>query len=200
MKQAKLILFGNGSYYSIAVLSNLLERGIVPLAVVLPEFPPATTNKSADINVDAGMPTNKLTEIARRLSIPLIYAPRALKSALSEQLVTFNADYILVACWPYLLPADVVSSVNSAALNLHPSLLPKYRGPAPVAEQLACNEARLGVTLHRLSQDFDCGDIVSQAGFQLKSGSVGGEQIEAEAALIGTGLFVAVMRGDSGAG
>lgn len=200
MKQVKLILFGNGSHYSIAVFNNLLERGIVPLAVVLPEFPPAKRNKRADINVDAGAPANKLTEIARRLSIPVIYAPRALKMALSEELATFNADYILVACWPYLIPSDVVNSVNRAALNLHPSLLPKYRGPAPVTEQLACNEAELGVTLHRLNQDFDCGDIVGQAGFQLKSGLVGSEQIEAEAALIGTGLLVKIMRGDSEAG
>jgi len=194
VKQEKLILFGNGSYYSIAVFNNLLARGIVPVAVVVPEYGPATISKPVGLKVDAQVAANQIIEMASHLSIPVIYAPRTLKSSLAEKLAPLKADYILVACWPYLLAPETTGSAGKAALNLHPSLLPEYRGAAPVFEQLNCKEIRLGVTLHLLSQEYDCGEIVAQAGFQLENGSVGREQIEARAALLGAGLMVDFMQ------
>lgn len=194
MKQQKFILFGNGSHYSIAVLNNLLERGIVPVAVVVPEYPPATISKPAVLKVDAELVANQFIEMVDHLSIPVIYAPRKLKSSLAEKLAPFEADYLLVACWPYLLPPETVGVAAKAALNLHPSLLPEYRGASPVFEQLNSKETRLGVTLHLLSQEYDCGEIVAQAGFRLESGSTSCEQIEAQAALVGTGLLADLMQ------
>ena len=193
MKQEKLILFGNGSHYSIAVLNKLLERGIVPVAVVVPEYPPATISKPAVLKVDPELPVSKIIEMVSRLSIPVIYAPRTLASRLAEKLAPFKADYILVACWPYLLAPEITGVAAKAALNLHPSLLPEYRGASPVLEQLNSKETRLGVTLHVLSQEYDCGEIVAQAGFQLECGSTSREQIEAQAALVGSGLLADLM-------
>jgi len=196
VKQEKLILFGNASHYSNAVLKNLLDRGIVPVAVVLPEYAPAAVSKSVALKVDAEVPVNQFIEMASRLSIPIIYAPRALEYILAEKLTPFNPDYMLVACWPYLLSPATVGAVAKVALNLHPSLLPEYPGAAPVIEQLNCKETRLGVTLHVLSQEYDRGDIVAQAGFQLEGGPAGREQIEAQAAFVGTGLLAEFIRGN----
>jgi len=124
----------------------------------------------------------------------VIYAPRTLKSSLAVKLAPFEADYLLVACWPYLLPPETVGVAAKAALNLHPSLLPEYRGAAPVFEQLNSKETRLGVTLHLLSQEYDCGKIVAQAGFELETSSTSREQIEAQAALVGAGLMADFMQ------
>jgi methionyl-tRNA formyltransferase len=199
--QEKVILFGNGSFYSIAVLDNLLSWGITPISIALPEFPPSThNNKVSAIDVEQGLSANKLTETASRFLIPLVYAPRALSASLPAKLAAFKADYILVACWPYLLAPAVIDSISKAALNLHPSLLPKYRGVAPVAEQLANRETHLGVTLHRLSQQYDCGDIVAQASFVLENTEASHRQIEAQAALAGTTLFVEHIAANEGAG
>ena len=194
MKQEMLILFGNGSHYSIAVLKQLLEREIVPVAVVLPHYPPATISEPVNLKVDVEEPANDFIGIAKHLSIPVIYAPRALKSRLAEKLAPFKADYFLVACWPYLLPLETVDLAAGVALNLHPSLLPEYSGATPVFDQINRNESRLGVTLHLLSQEYDCGEIVAQASFQLESGTAVSEKIEAKAALLGTGLLVKFIR------
>jgi methionyl-tRNA formyltransferase len=198
--QEKIILLGNGSYYSIAVLDNLLERGITPVAIALPEYPPSKRNESIKFEVEQAVPPNNLIETARRLSIPLIYAPRALSGSLPEKLVAFKADFILVACWPYLLAPAINDSISRAAFNLHPSLLPKYPGATPVIDQLAKKETSLGVTLHLLSQEYDRGEIVAQAGFILENGLGGRRQIEARAALTGAALFVEAIRAKSGTG
>jgi len=194
VKQEKLILFGNGSFYSIAVFNNLLDRGIVPVAVVVPEYAPAAISKPAGLKVDANIAANQIIEMASHLSIPVIYAPRTLSSSLAEKLAPFKAEYLLVACWPYLLSPETVGVAARAALNLHPSLLPEYRGASPVFEQLNSKETRLGVTLHLLSQEYDCGKIVAQAGFQMESGLISREQIETQAALIGAGLMADFMQ------
>lgn len=194
MNQEKFILLGNGSFYSIAVLSHLLKQRVTPVALVLPQYPPATKDAKTQIRVDAQAGKNEFADMAGRRSIPVIYAPRATQPGLPGKLSIFHADYLLVACWPYLLSAEVLTVVNKAALNLHPSLLPEYRGPDPVSEQLACNETKLGVSLHRLSQQFDSGEILRQAGFDLDSTPSGREQIEAQAARTGTALFIDVLK------
>ena len=190
----KIILFGNGSYYSIAVLDNLLGRGITPVAIALPEYPPSKRNESIKFEVEQTALANKLIETARRLSIPLIYAPKPLSDSLPEKLLVFKADYILVACWPYLLAPAVNDSISRAAFNLHPSLLPKYPGATPVIDQLARKETSLGVTLHLLSQEYDRGEIVAQTGFTLDNGLSGRRQVEAQAALAGTALLAKAIR------
>ena len=81
-------------------------------------------------------------------------------------------------------------SVRRAALNLHPSLLPRYRGPDPVGRQLEVDDRHFGVTLHLLDNRFDRGDIVSQAEFETGIETLTQEQIEWRCAQQGVGLFV----------
>jgi methionyl-tRNA formyltransferase len=193
MKQEQFILFGNGSFFSTAVFSELIKRGVRPVTLVLPEYPPAVIDTRTQIKVETRAIRNEFADMVGRLSIPIIYAPRTTQPGLPDKLSIFEADYLLVVCWPYLLSPQVLSVVNKAALNLHPSLLPEYRGLDPVSEQLACNETKLGVSLHRLNQQFDSGEIVRQAGFDLDRTLCGREQIESQAARTGTGLFIDVL-------
>lgn len=193
MKQEKIILFGNGSYYSIAVLDQLLKQGVTPVALLVPVYPAPAKDDKAAIRVDAPDGSNQFIDTAERLSIPILYAPRQAQVDLPHRLSIFDADYLLVACWPWLLSPAVLSVVKQLALNLHPSLLPAYRGPNPVAEQLACHETSFGVSLHRLNQQFDCGEMVRQASFDLDSDCPDREQIETRAAITGVNLFIDVL-------
>ena len=78
---------------------------------------------------------------------------------------------------------------SKAAMNLHPSLLPKYRGANPVEEQLNGGEQNLGVSLHLLSDEFDAGDIVKQAKFELPE-TADRWAIERQAADLGSRLYI----------
>ena len=105
-------------------------------------------------------PRNRLLQPG---NLEIAYAPRAQQAQCAQQLRQHRIEFILVACWPYLLDRLLLESATKAALNLHPSLLPAYRGPDPIGAQLSCAEPHLGVSLHLLNSQFDQGDIVAQA-------------------------------------
>jgi methionyl-tRNA formyltransferase len=189
LRQHRIILFGTGALISTAVLDHLLAHGLKPVALVLPGFAPSILKDPGEIPVDRGGEYNPFVSAAKRLSIPLIYLPESSQTSKVQTITALRADFLLVACWPYLLASEIVSAVDKAALNLHPSLLPDYRGADPVNVQLECREQNLGVSLHLLSREFDRGDIIGQVGLELGNQVPGRELIETQAAWLGTRLF-----------
>ncbi len=191
----RIILFGTGALFSTAVLDQLLANGLKPDALVLPGFAPSRLYRMEDIPVDSGGKDNRFVSAAKQLSIPLIYLPESSQTSQARAIASVKADFILVACWPYLLGTEIVNAVEKAALNLHPSLLPDYRGADPVIAQIASREINLGVSLHLLSQKIDCGDIIGQASLKFETRFPGRELIETQAARVGTRLFIQAIQG-----
>ncbi len=194
MLKSEVILFGTGAQFSIAVLDNLLSHGLVPVAMVLPQFAPSESKGLHELPVDVVGKENRFVTQAKRLSIPLIYLLEPSQSLRADKLAAFNADFRLVACWPYLLCPEIVNTAGKAALNMHPSLLPGYPGADPVAEQIRRQEKKLGVSLHLLSRAFDKGDIVGQAELEFDAKFPGRDLIESRAAEVGTGLFIELIQ------
>lgn len=190
----QIVLFVTGELFSQAVLETLLVKKVKPAAIVLPVYPPTLIENIPSVKIEYGTDYDEFAGTALKLSIPVIYVPEKLQHSLPKQLSAFRIDYILVACWPYLLNTDVTGLASKAALNIHPSLLPRYRGANPVAEQLTHREGELGVTLHLLSEKFDQGDILAQEKINFPSAYPEQQEIELEAARIGTGLFIDAMQ------
>ena len=161
LREVRFALFANGANFSCRVLHHLIENNFPPDLIVLPEYPDAPDQPVSQLNFKSKTRSNPILAISD--DIPLEYAPLSKQTALVPVLREQPFDYLLVACWPYLIDMSIVRSVSKAALNLHPSLLPLYRGPDPVEMQIACKEKNPGVSLHLLSERFDQGDIVNQA-------------------------------------
>ena len=81
-----------------------------------------------------------------------------------QQLVSLKPDLILVAAYGLFLPADTLDVPPLGALNIHPSLLPKHRGPSPVATAILEGDTTTGVTLMQLDEGMDSGPIIAQQG------------------------------------
>ena len=75
---------------------------------------------------------------------------------------TAAADLIVLADYGRLLPAHVVDAPPHGALNLHPSLLPRWRGATPVARTIAAGDGMTGVSLMRMDAGLDTGPLVAQ--------------------------------------
>lgn len=180
-------LFATGAPFSRHVLRALRERGCRPRRIVVPGYPPATP-AAPRIETTTPAAADEFTALAA--GIEFDYAPPALEAACAARLETAAIDFILVACWPCLLAPQTLAAARKAALNLHPSLLPRFRGADPLALQLAAGDPNFGVTLHLLDAHYDHGDIVAQAEIEISPGNAGREALERACAESGADLFV----------
>jgi methionyl-tRNA formyltransferase len=80
----------------------------------------------------------------------------------AAMLAPLRPDLIVSGGFPWRIPDDVLALPRLGAINMHPALLPRYRGPAAVEWALRNGDAELGFTIHRIAPDFDTGPILAQ--------------------------------------
>src|SRR5438105_8539548 len=132
------------------VLERLAGRHDVKLLVTRPDAPRGRGRKLAP-------PPAK--EVAERLGIPVTQPER-----LDERL-ELPTDTVVVAAYGLLIPEPLL--LHGLWLNVHPSLLPRWRGAAPVERALLAGDAETGVTIHRTVAELDAGPIAAQRAFPL---------------------------------
>ena len=194
-RKPRFALFLNGSNFACEVLQALRQSDFCPTLLVLPEYPPAITSTTAHAGeiLSQTRPQNRLLQLAD--TIEIAYAPRAWQVQCAHLLRQHSIEFILVACWPYLIDRLLLESATRAAVNLHPSLLPAYRGPDPIGAQLGCAEPHTGVSLHLLNSQFDQGDIVAQAELEPGQGDYDRSSLERRCAVLGSELFIDALNG-----
>lgn len=79
-----------------------------------------------------------------------------------QRVKDLNADIAVVASFNYRVPKVLLDSVKGGFINIHPSILPEYRGPNPYSSVIKNGENETGVTLHFMDETFDTGDIIAQ--------------------------------------
>ena len=169
----------------------------MPLLVVVPQYQASRTLPETELQVLKPENQNPLILFAEKNDIPLIYAPQSEASNLLEQLAGIDFEFILVACWPYLIPGQICNTAKKAAMNIHPSLLPAYRGADPIRAQIENGEEESGVSLHLLSNYFDAGDIVGTAALD-KPEKPERVYLEKQAAKLGAKMFIEACRNFGG--
>lgn len=107
-------------------------------------------------------------DLAAENSIPLIFVKGKMSEPeYADALRTMRPDIILVVGWYYILPRSLRQLAPLGAAGLHASLLPKYRGGAPLVWATINGEAETGVTFFHFADGVDDGDIIGQAKFQI---------------------------------
>jgi methionyl-tRNA formyltransferase len=101
-------------------------------------------------------------------------------------------DLIVLAAYGQILGGELLSIPRVAPLNVHPSLLPKYRGAAPVAWALLRGERETGVTVTRMTEEVDGGQILAQEATVIGEDETAGE-LEARLALLGARLLAETL-------
>ena len=162
------------------------EPGAPPIARLAPP-PPRSPLPIAGRFVDPG-----IVEIAWERDIPVFAAGKLSDPATVAALAELRPDVACAACFPQRIPAALLRLPPHGCLNIHPSLLPAYRGPAPLFWAFRNGESTIGVTVHFMDQDFDTGDIAAQAPLSLEDG-VGGAQADRMCAALGGRLLAEVL-------
>ncbi len=98
-----------------------------------------------------------------------VYTPDTLRDeAFSELLRAVNPDLIVVVAYGKILPKYVLDYPRFGCINLHVSLLPRYRGAAPMQRAIMNGEKETGVTIMYMAEGLDTGDIISQKAFSIE--------------------------------
>ena len=101
-------------------------------------------------------------KLALEWQIPVVQ-PETLKSIeVVDKLVSFQPDLIVVAAYGAMLPREVLSLPKFGCLNVHPSLLPRHRGPSPVAYTILCGDELAGITIMLMDAGMDTGPILAE--------------------------------------
>lgn len=126
--------------------------------------------------------------------IEVVQPRSARKKAFLETLRTREPDVLVVVAYGKILPPGVLEVAHHGAVNVHFSILPRYRGAAPVQWSLARGETKTGVTTMRLSEGMDEGDILLQRELPIEPGEHAPSLFERLTA-IGTGLLADTLEG-----
>jgi methionyl-tRNA formyltransferase len=195
---APILFFGLSGQLSAAPLAALLHAGADIAAVVISTGPGQTaeiaavsSSQSAPVAPGAGR-RHLVAELAREAGLPL-FAVRKLGSQAQEELAALQPAIACVACWPERIPAALLERPRHGFLNLHPSLLPAYRGPHPLFWALRDGRRESGVTVHWMNAELDRGDIAAQAPLAFPEG-VGPAVLAHAAGELGATLLVGVLQ------
>jgi len=148
------------------VLERLAARHEITALLTRPDAPRGRGQKT-------GAPPAK--EAAERLDI------RVLQPARPEPGLDLGADIVVVVAYGLLIPESVLD--ERLWLNVHPSLLPRWRGAAPVERAIMAGDTELGVTIHRTVKELDAGPIAAQRAFPIGEHDDAGSVYEKSAAL-----------------
>lgn len=98
-----------------------------------------------------------------------IFQPASLKEAYEqERLANFHADVMVVAAYGLLLPSKVLHTPRLGCVNIHPSLLPRWRGAAPIQRTIHAGDSISGVTIMQMDEGLDTGPILLQKQYVLE--------------------------------
>lgn len=144
--------FFGTSRFSVIILDDLKRNhGIIPaLIVTLPDMPKGRKQIIAP----------PLTKIWAEQNNVSVFQPTDLKSSeIKDRLKNF--DFFVVASYGKIIPKNIIELPKKGALNIHPSLLPSYRGASPIQTQILNGEQTIGTTIMLMDEKMDHGPIIS---------------------------------------
>ncbi len=97
-----------------------------------------------------------------KLKLPILRIKSANSKEFKSELLKLNPDLLIVGTWGEKIKKEIYDIPKIAAVNIHPSLLPKYRGANPYSRAIMFGETKSGATIHLLNEKFDAGAILLQ--------------------------------------
>ena len=196
----RIIFFGTLCTFSTAPLRLLIEAGHQVSAVLLPAdqsisgrpIAPLCPPQLTPIPLMEAVSVPSIVSLAWQHQIPVYQVNRLAAPEVHEALRDLQAKVACVACFSKRIPAALLSVPQEGFLNVHPSLLPYYRGPHPQFWMLRRGDRRFGVTIHFINEHLDAGDIAAQADVDLPDG-LSGEEIDSTLSHYGAELLLTVL-------
>ena len=179
----RIIFFGSDDFAATNLLEVLASKHDVVACVTGPDKAQGRGMKVV---------VSPIKQIAIEHGISCLQPASLKESAVVEELKSFNADIFVVVAYGRLLTQAVLNIPKMFCVNVHGSLLPKYRGAAPVNWAILNGDKETGVTVQKMALALDAGDIISQDKMVIGD-SEDAAQLRARMAMVGAKLLVRVL-------
>jgi methionyl-tRNA formyltransferase len=156
MKDLKVVFMGTPDF-AVPILEKLITDTEVLLVVTQPDKVRGRNNKIS---------FSPIKEIAIKNNIE-VFQPETIKQDY-QTIIDKNPDIIITAAYGQIIPEELLFFTKYKAINVHGSLLPKYRGGAPINRAIENGEKYLGITIMYMDKLMDNGDMISQRKIELK--------------------------------
>ena len=182
----KTFIFWGTDEFSVKVLETLAKRELEPaLIVTVPDKPQGRKNIIVPSPAKVWAQTKGID----------VLQPSSLRNPdFVEQLKVKRVVFFLVASYGKIIPTDILAIPPKGTLNIHPSLLPKYRGPSPLETAILAGETETGVTIMLVDEEMDHGPILANQKISLRD-QYSFERLRDETAVIGANLFADILPG-----
>jgi methionyl-tRNA formyltransferase len=161
------VLFAGTPEFALASLRALTNAGITPLAVLTQPDRPAGRGKRLTASPVKRFAVDQDIEVLQ---------PVTLKDpGTVAQIAAFNPDILVVAAYGLILPQNVLDIPKKGCLNVHASLLPRWRGAAPIQAAILAGDAETGVSLMAMTAGLDCGPVYVEEAIAIGDEETAGE-------------------------
>jgi methionyl-tRNA formyltransferase len=170
----RVVLFGSGSPISTHALAAVAPHGEIA-AVVVPAGPRVGGARSAVRAWRRWRSTGPLRALAREHGARDFAFDPGEPERLFASIHALRPDLVVVATFPVLLPRVLLETAGAGAIGIHPSALPRHRGPAPLFWTYHDDDAEAGVSVIRLDAGVDTGPVLGNEAFPLERGRLGSD-------------------------
>ena len=118
----------------------------------------------------------KVKQIGEKFKIPVLQPQKM--SEIVDFVKTFENPVGVLVSFGRIIPQEIIDLFTPAIVNVHPSLLPKYRGPSPIESAILNGDSKTGVSIMKLSKEMDTGDVYSQEEIKLSKTATASELYE----------------------
>ncbi len=179
------VVFMGTPDFAVGTLEAIVEAGHEVVAVV--------TQPDKPKGRGGAMAMSAVKECAIKHNLTVLQPVKAREESFVEELRTYNSDVIVVVAFGQLLPASIIHMPKYGCINVHASLLPKYRGASPIQWAVLDGCEYSGVTTMQMDEGLDTGDILEVAKVKLDEKETGGSLFD-RLSVVGAELLVETLK------
>ena len=179
------VVFMGTPEFAVPILQSLIDNPEYDIQAVL-------TQPDHHIGRKRTLHQSPVKELAEQYNIEVLQPAKLSKSPEMEKIISLQPDLMITAAYGQFLPTKLLAAAKIAAINVHGSLLPKYRGGAPIQYSIINGDKETGVSIMYMVKKMDAGDIISQRSIPIEDTDDSGTMFK-KLSLLGRDLLLETL-------
>lgn len=179
------IVFMGTPQFAVPILQSLIDRPEYDVKAVL-------TQPDHRIGRKHVLTASPVKQLAQKYGIEVLQPAKLSKSPEMDRIIAINPDLMITAAYGQFLPTKLLNAAKVAAINVHGSLLPKYRGGAPIQYAVINGDKETGISIMYMVKKMDAGDVIAQEAIPIEKDDDAGTMFD-KLSILGRDLLLKTL-------